>query len=74
MYGGGAGPAGYGIGPGPSHYVHPPASMGYQLGPPPPPPPDVAPAGSQLLSYGANLSPHQIQQVQSEVPGLKRKR
>ncbi|XP_024875953.1 aryl hydrocarbon receptor nuclear translocator homolog isoform X2 [Temnothorax curvispinosus] len=73
MYGGGsAGSAGYGVGlgPGPSHYAAPSATVGYQLGPPPPPPPPppVCPVttGSQLLSYGPDLSPHHIQQAQPE--------
>ncbi|XP_033211736.1 aryl hydrocarbon receptor nuclear translocator homolog isoform X3 [Belonocnema kinseyi] len=75
MYGGGAGSTGYGLGPspGPSHYGVPPPPMGYQLGPPPPPPAGPAP-GSQLLSYGPTLSPHQIQQVQTDSPQSKRRR
>ncbi|XP_011308585.1 aryl hydrocarbon receptor nuclear translocator homolog isoform X3 [Fopius arisanus] len=85
MYGGGTGSTGYGVGlgpgPGPSHYVPPPPShVGYQLGAGPslvgglsadatgPPP------GSQLLSYGANLSPHHPQQPQNDSRHSKRSR
>ncbi|XP_043483669.1 aryl hydrocarbon receptor nuclear translocator homolog isoform X2 [Leptopilina heterotoma] len=77
MYGGGTGGAGYGLGPspGPSHYGVPPAPpMGYQLGPPPPPPPAGPSSGSQLLSYGPTLSPHQMQQVQNDSRPRKRRR
>lgn len=77
MYGGGTGGAGYGLGPspGPSHYGVPPAPpMGYQLGPPPPPPPAGPSSGSQLLSYGPTLSPHQMQQVQNDSQPKKRRR
>ncbi|XP_020277488.1 aryl hydrocarbon receptor nuclear translocator homolog isoform X3 [Pseudomyrmex gracilis] len=83
MYGGGsAGSAGYGVGlgpgPGPSHYAAPSATVSYQLGPPPPPPlpPSACPsaAGSQLLSYGSDLSPHHIQQTHTEVQQSKRRR
>ncbi|XP_015608322.1 aryl hydrocarbon receptor nuclear translocator homolog isoform X2 [Cephus cinctus] len=84
MYGGGTGgSAGYGgvglgPGPGPSHYVPPPApGLAYQLGPPPPPPPPtvaVPTSGSQLLSYAPNLSPHHIQQPQTDSPQSKRRR
>ncbi|KAK2588755.1 hypothetical protein KPH14_001638 [Odynerus spinipes] len=70
MYGGGTGGTGYGVGvglgpgAGPSHYTPPGSTVGYQLGPPPPPPPPVcSTAGTQLLSYGPNLSPHHIQQT-----------
>lgn len=68
MYGGGTGGAGYGVGlgpgPGPSHYAPSGSGVSYQLGPPPPPPPAACPTGgSQLLSYGPNLSPHHIQQT-----------
>ncbi|KAL6432113.1 hypothetical protein ACFW04_006677 [Cataglyphis niger] len=82
MYGGGsAGSAGYGVGlgpgPGPSHYAAPSATVGYQLGPPPPPPPPPSAcpaAGSQLLSYGSDLSPHHIQQAHTETQQSKRRR
>ncbi|XP_039310048.1 aryl hydrocarbon receptor nuclear translocator homolog isoform X4 [Solenopsis invicta] len=79
MYGGGsAGSAGYGVGlgPGPSHYAPPTATVGYQLGPPPPPPPPPAcpvTAGSQLLSYGPDLSPHHIQQTHTETQSKRRR-
>lgn len=77
MYGGGPGSAGYGADPepGPSHYASP--TVGYQLAlPPPPPPPPVCPAtGSQLLSYGSDLSPHHIQQTHTtEAQQPKRRR
>ncbi|XP_011150739.1 aryl hydrocarbon receptor nuclear translocator homolog isoform X2 [Harpegnathos saltator] len=81
MYGGGG--AGYGPDPGPepgpSHYASPSATVGYQLAlpppPPPPPPPPVCPAsGSQLLSYGPDLSPHHIQQAHAETQQPKRRR
>ncbi|XP_070171119.1 aryl hydrocarbon receptor nuclear translocator homolog isoform X1 [Polyergus mexicanus] len=79
MYGGGsAGSAGYGVGlgpgPGPSHYAAPSATVGYQLGPPPPPPSACPAAGSQLLSYGSDLSPHHIQQAHTETQQSKRRR
>ncbi|XP_012063133.1 PREDICTED: aryl hydrocarbon receptor nuclear translocator homolog [Atta cephalotes] len=77
MYGGGsAGSAGYGVGlgPGPSHYAPPSATVGYQLGPPPPPPPACpVTAGSQLLSYGSDLSPHHIQQTHTETQSKRRR-
>ncbi|KYM86617.1 hypothetical protein ALC53_04078 [Atta colombica] len=77
MYGGGsAGSAGYGVGlgPGPSHYAPPSATVGYQLGPPPPPPPACpVTAGSQLLSYGPDLSPHHIQQTHTETQSKRRR-
>ncbi|XP_035739066.1 aryl hydrocarbon receptor nuclear translocator homolog isoform X2 [Vespa mandarinia] len=71
MYGGGTGGAGYGVGlgpgPGPSHYAPSGSGVSYQLGPPPPPPPAACPTGgSQLLSYGPNLSPHHIQQTHAD--------
>ncbi|XP_008551069.1 aryl hydrocarbon receptor nuclear translocator homolog isoform X2 [Microplitis demolitor] len=83
MYGGGTGGTEYGVGlgPGPSHYVPQPSShIAYQLGTAPPlvgglplgaggPPP-----GSQLLSYGQNLSPHHVQQPQNDSPQSKRRR
>ncbi|XP_032680190.1 aryl hydrocarbon receptor nuclear translocator homolog isoform X3 [Odontomachus brunneus] len=80
MYGGGGpGSAGYGPDPGPepgpSHYASPSATVGYQLALPPPPPPPVCPAtGSQLLSYGSDLSPHHIQQTHTEAQQPKRRR
>ncbi|XP_070529196.1 aryl hydrocarbon receptor nuclear translocator homolog isoform X4 [Cardiocondyla obscurior] len=78
MYGGGsAGSAGYGVGsgPGPSHFAPPSATMGYQLGPPPPPPPPPTcpiTTGSQLLSYGPDLSPHHIQPTHTETQKRRR--
>ncbi|XP_076681492.1 aryl hydrocarbon receptor nuclear translocator homolog tgo isoform X2 [Andrena cerasifolii] len=80
MYGGGpAGGGGYGVGlgsgAGPSHYIPSASSVGYQLGPPPPPPPPAcSTAGSQLLSYGANLSPHHMQQAHTDAQQSKRRR
>ncbi|XP_011642939.1 aryl hydrocarbon receptor nuclear translocator homolog isoform X4 [Pogonomyrmex barbatus] len=76
MYGGGsAGSAGYGVGlgPGPSHYAPPSATVGYQLGPPPPPAACPATAGNQLLSYGPDLSPHHIQQAHTETQSKRRR-
>ncbi|KAI4478272.1 hypothetical protein M0804_011926 [Polistes exclamans] len=70
MYGGGTGGTGYGVGLGPGpgpHYAPSSSGVSYQLGPPPPPPPAGCPTGgSQLLSYGPNLSPHHIQQTHSD--------
>ncbi|KAK0173667.1 hypothetical protein PV328_006829 [Microctonus aethiopoides] len=85
MYGGGTGSAGYGVGlghgPGPSHYVPPPAThVAYQLGSAPPLVGDLPPGasgpppGSQLLSYGQNLSPHHIHHSQNDLPQSKRRR
>ncbi|KAK0094997.1 hypothetical protein PV326_009468 [Microctonus aethiopoides] len=77
--------AGYGVGlghgPGPSHYVPPPAThVAYQLGSAPPLVGDLPPGasgpppGSQLLSYGQNLSPHHIHHSQNDLPQSKRRR
>ncbi|KZC07975.1 hypothetical protein WN55_09038, partial [Dufourea novaeangliae] len=79
MYGGGSGGGGYGVGlgpgAGPSHYIPTASSVGYQLAPPPPPPPPACPTvGSQLLSYGPNLSPHHMQQTHSDAQQSKRRR
>ncbi|XP_076544360.1 aryl hydrocarbon receptor nuclear translocator homolog tgo isoform X3 [Osmia lignaria lignaria] len=80
MYGGGSGSGGYGVGlgpgAGPSHYIPSAASVGYQLAPPPPPPPPPScpSAGSQLLSYGPNLSPHHMQPTHTDAQQSKRRR
>ncbi|XP_026666608.1 aryl hydrocarbon receptor nuclear translocator homolog isoform X3 [Ceratina calcarata] len=78
MYGGGTGGGGYGVGlgpgAGPSHYIPSATSVGYQLGPPPPPPPACPTAGTQLLSYGPNLSPHHMQQTHGDAQQSKRRR